>query len=212
VLLAIMLVVYILLCFICRRMERAALIAALGVGAVVAAFVWATVVGGTSVSDRLLSLTEERADQVYLVNRGFFLEETINQIKDYPNGAGLGRWGMMANYFGDPGILGSEILWVEIQPTAWLYDGGLLLLIAGYAALAGCFCVAAQIVYRSTDPQIADWAAVIVALDIAMAANTLTYPIFASQAGMTYLMLNGALYAAANYVKPAANPLAGPPD
>jgi hypothetical protein len=199
VLLAITVLVYVILSAACRRAERAALVSLLGGVAVLAAFTWATIVGGSAVADRFISLAEDRPDQVYMMNRGYFLEETFNQINDFPIGAGLGRWGMMSTYFGDSGNPNSQMLWVEIQPTGWLYDGGLLLVIAGYAALFGCCWVSIRIALANTNPQVADWAAVIAALDVAMAANTLTYPVFTSQTGMTYLMLNGIVFAAAAY-------------
>ena len=41
-------------------------------------------------------------------------------------GAGLGRWGMAAGYFGTASLPG---IWAEIQVTGWVVDGGILMLI-----------------------------------------------------------------------------------
>jgi hypothetical protein len=185
-----------------QRADRALLISGLGGAVLVAGFTWAYAVGGTTVSDRLATLTAERADQVYYANRGIFLEDTLEKVPDYPLGAGLGRWGMMATYFGDPFNPTSKPLHAEIQPAAWLYDGGLLLLIVGYMALLVTCWVSIRIALRSRDARMVDWAILVVALNVGIVANTFTYPVFSSQTGMMCLLLNGALFTAAAMPRP----------
>jgi hypothetical protein len=98
---------------------------------VVATFTWAVAIGGESTLERLSSLVSDRADAVYQQNRGHFLEDTINVLlPQYPLGAGLGRWGMMNSYFGDKSNPLTQQIWVEIQWTGWLLDGGVPLIIA----------------------------------------------------------------------------------
>jgi hypothetical protein len=184
------------------RTDRAALVAGLGAAVVILTFVWATDVGGSGVADRLDTLTEDRFDRVYYSNRGAMLEDTLEKIADYPAGAGLGRWGMMIVHFGDTTNLNSQPLHAEIQATAWLYDGGLILLVTGYAVIFALCWFSVQIALQLSDPQLADWAALVAAMNCAMIANTLTFPVFASQSGMMCLFLNGLVFAAAKHNQP----------
>ena len=81
-------------------------------------------------SKRLQTLVADDPGKVYHSNRGHFLEDTIyNQLPEYPVGAGLARWGMMNRYFADKDDLLTPPLWVEIQWTGWLYDGGIPLIL-----------------------------------------------------------------------------------
>ena len=95
---------------------------------VVASFTWAVAVGGESVVERFQSILDVGVVQSYQENRGIFLSYTLQELLyEYPFGAGIGRWGMMTAYFGDPTNWQFPSLWAEIQPTGWLYDGGILL-------------------------------------------------------------------------------------
>jgi hypothetical protein len=49
---------------------------------------------------------------------------------EYPLGCGVGRWGMMTYYFGRFDANPNPAVFVEIQPTGWLFDGGIPLLLA----------------------------------------------------------------------------------
>ena len=70
---------------------------------VVASFTWAVAVGGDSVVERFQSILDVGVVQSYQENRGIFLSYTLQELLyEYPFGAGIGRWGMMTNYFGDP--------------------------------------------------------------------------------------------------------------
>jgi hypothetical protein len=179
-------------------------------GVAVGGFVWATSVGSDAVKRRLETLTEESAADVYYQSRGIFLEDTLErQLPDHPLGAGLGRWGMMHTYFGTPTNPDSPPLHAEIQATAWVYDGGLPLLLAGYAALAGAFVLSVQLAMTARDPKLKDLAGVIVALNVGIIINTFSYPIFASQAGMMFWVLNAALFAASTAPPDPGRPRAG---
>ncbi|WP_320685255.1 hypothetical protein [Gemmata algarum] len=197
VLTAVGVVVSLVLAVVRGRMVQAAWIGGGAAVVVVGGFAWATTVGGAAVTDRLETLTEDRADQVYYSNRGHFLERTFEEVPEYPLGAGAGRWGMMMGYFGDPMNIASPGLWAEIQPTGWLYDGGPLLIFAGYgAALAGCWA-SVRVVLRAKERLVSEWGGLIVALNVAALVNTLSYPVFASQSGMMCWVLTGVLYARA---------------
>lgn len=184
------------------RADQAVSVAVFAGIAVVGGFLWATSVGSVAVTSRLETLIEDRADKVYYANRGFFLEHTIDQIGDYPLGAGGGRWGMMFSYFGDRANASAFPLHAEIQPTAWLYDGGLMLILVGYSALLIGISVTIRIAFRTPDPWLAEIAALIIALDLGVLSHTLSYPVFVSQGGMMCWFLNAALFTTANYRKP----------
>lgn len=189
------------------RLGRAAWFLAVAAVAVVGGFVWASQVGSEAVAARVATLTERSAGEVYYSNRGVFLEETVTELlPQYPLGAGLGRWGMMHAYFGTKANPDSPPLWAEIQPTGWVFDGGLPLLLAGYAALLG----ACWVTYRASlrvPAAAADLITVILALNIGVVAITFAAHVFVAQTGILFWVLNAAAFAAAN---PAAPPVTPP--
>jgi hypothetical protein len=166
---------------------------------VVATFSWAIAVGGESTFTRISSLVSDRADAVYQQNRGHFLEETINVLlPQYPLGAGLGRWGMMNTYFGDNTDPTTQPMWVEIQWTGWLLDGGVPLIVAYVTALAQ----ACHTAWRIAMGQLGDfamWGGLIFAYNIGALAITFNYPLFISQGGMEFWLLNTSLFVAGYY-------------
>jgi hypothetical protein len=178
--------------------ERLITIAVLIIGVVVVSLVWAVAVGGKGVTDRLATLTEDSAANVYYKNRGGFLEQTVYELlPQYPFGAGLGRWGIMRGYLGDENNPVSEFIYVEIQWTGWLLDGGVPLIVA-YSGAVLLACVTACRIALSRLPQeITLAAAVIFAYDIGVFAVTFNYPMFIGQGGLDFWLLNGLLFAAA---------------
>jgi len=96
---------------------------------------------GTAAWQRALAaqVAQQGAVQSFKENRGQFLSYTLGELFDqYPFGAGVGRWGMMNVYFGDPTDLNSPPIYVEIQLTGWLLDGGApMWLFYGGALLTG---------------------------------------------------------------------------
>ncbi len=122
-----------------RLGRAAAIVVPLFITALVA-FAFAVNVGGDSMTNRLSTLVAADPRSVYYSNRGLFLEQTFTEmLPQYPLGAGLGRWGMMRSYFGDPYNAASPPIWVEIQWTAWLLDGGVLLMLAWAVAMLIAF-------------------------------------------------------------------------
>ena len=163
-----------------------------------ATFSWAIAIGGKSTLQRLSSLFAASPNEVYQKNRGFFLQDTLEKLlPQYPLGAGLGRWGIINSYFGDNTDLVSQRIWVEIQWTAWLLDGGVPLVIAYVAALA----IACQTAWNiATNRKLGDfalWGGLIFAYNIGAVAITFNYPLFMSQGGMEFWLLNAALFVAA---------------
>lgn len=189
-------IVLLSLLFITGRVSK--LVGLLGaIGAIVpVAFTLALALGGTAMTNRLTSLVEADPGTVYYANRGHFLEATLNNyVPLYPLGAGLGRYGMMASYFGEP----SNSLWAEIQWTAWLFDGGIPLILLYTAAIliasAGCLKVALRRLGRA-DPTLSIWAAVIVGYNVGALAICFNYPLFGGTGGAEFWVLNMALLCA----------------
>lgn len=163
----------------------------LGIG-----YVFAISLAGDPVTDRLATLTESDPGTVYYESRGFFLEDTIQRLLPlYPFGAGLGRWGMMSRYFGSP----SDALWVEIQWTGWLLDGGVPLIIAYCGAILTACWASFRVALESPSRVLAGWAPAVVAYNIGALALCFNYPVFIGTAGLEFWLLNAGLLQASRF-------------
>jgi hypothetical protein len=190
--------VYLVMMGVRQRLSRMALLICCGTVILLGCFYWAFSVSSVHMSNRFETLTDQPFGTVYYKNRGHFVESTLTELlPQYPLGAGLGRWGMMSSYFGDPNLPDSAPIWAEIQLTGWLLDGGLPLVVLGYLALLlACFFSARLAIY-SRDPRIADLAAVMTSFNLSIVMVTFNYPVFISQMGMMFWVLNGLLHASA---------------
>lgn len=165
-------------------------------------YVAARNMAGAEVSQRMGTLVRARPGQVYYENRGRFLEDALfKTLPQAPLGEGLGHWGMTATYFGG-GAPGKNV-WVEIMWAGWIVDGGAPLLLS-YLLLLGAALWATWRIARSRppSPQAHDlpfWAAIIMAYSVGAVALTFSYPIFLSQSGMEFWLLNATLFAAARH-------------
>jgi hypothetical protein len=174
--------------------------------AAVGGFTWAVGLGGTAITDRVNSLTAESPGEVYKKNRGQFLIYTIDEVlPEYPLGAGPGRWGMMFYYFGDPTNTKNPALWAEIQLTAWLYDGGIALVLIYTLAIVLAFRVSYRTALNPKSGELATLAAVVFAYDVGVLAATFDSCIFIGAGGLDFWMLNAMLFNAAYHTlrKPA---------
>jgi hypothetical protein len=161
---------------------------------------WGLSVGGKSVRERFGTLTAQSPGQVYQDSRGLFLTYTVETlVPEYPLGAGLGRWGMMNYYCGDHSGFAGPALWSEIQWTGWLYDGGVLLVVAYAVTLLAALLTAYKIAFNPFDGKLAVLAAVVFAYDLGAIADTFDSNVFISQEGLNFWMLNAVLFAAAVY-------------
>ena len=171
---------------------------ALIVGLVVVSFIVAAGVGGDDMINRVSTLFENDATTVYYDNRGKFLEHTITVLlPQYPLGAGLGHWGMMYYYFGN---YASPDIYVEIQWTGWLIDGGVPLVLVYTAGLITTLVFAASVARRkigAAHDGLWVWAAVIFGYDLGSLALTFNYALFIGQLGLEFWLLNAALFTAA---------------
>ncbi len=104
--------------------------------------------GGESVEERFIGITQQGAMRSYQENRGGFVSQTFGELLDrYPLGAGLGRWGMMQIYFANPDKVESAPIYVEIQLTGWLLDGGVPM----WVLYGGAVLVSLLAAYRLSD-------------------------------------------------------------
>lgn len=192
-----------------RRHEAGMLTRLLVVLGVVAffGFSWAIAVGGSGVTERFGTLTAADPGTVYGQNRGRFLEHSIEELlPKYPLGAGLGRWGMMNNYFGDNSDPNTTMIWAEEQFTAWLLDGGVPLILVYLYAVVVTVLFAYRLSLSRIDPEMAIFAAVICAYDVGALATCFSYPFFGGQSGMEFWMINAVLFAVASRVQQNPEP------
>ncbi len=161
---------------------------------------WALSVGGKQTLRRLQSLGQSYHGQnLYEVDRGRFLRQTYKvDLLKYPFGAGMGRWGMMNYYFGVQNNPRSLPLYVEIQWTGWIFDGGIPLTLCYLAAILIAVGAMVKIVAskQSLLRDLRFWAMIVLAYNIACLAATFDYPFFASQSGMMFWFLNAMIFAA----------------
>lgn len=187
----------IVMCVIMARQGR--FIQSAWIGGVCAAlltvtFAWAVAIGGNSVSERFTSITDLGLTQSFQQNRGVFIRHTFEDLlAEYPFGAGVGRWGMMSVYFaGDPTQPPS--IWVEIQMTGWLLDGGVLM----WFLYGGAILLSLVYLYRVSvslnDIRLAYLASVILCLNCFVVGVSFSGPVFNNQLGMQFWFLSGALY------------------
>jgi len=170
---------------------------AAGVALVAGAFIWARAVGGDAVTDRFSGLTDESALRMFSEQRGMFIRYTLSELLyEFPFGAGLGRWGMMQVYFGDPTLWQAPPIHVEIQLTGWLLDGGLpLWLLYGGALFAAVRFTYNLAVHAATKAR-QDVAIIVLCLQLILIALCMTGPVFNTQLGIIFWAITGALYGA----------------
>ena len=170
-------------------------LASVGVGAalVIGAFVWAVAVGGDALIDRFSGLVNDGVIHTFKAQRGVFLTYTLSELLyEFPLGAGLGRWGMMHVYFGDRTLWQAPPIHVEIQPTGWLLDGGVLLWVAMGGALVMALRTTYLVAIHASDT-LQDAATAIVCLQLAVLCLCLTGPVFNTPVGIQFWAVTGAV-------------------
>jgi hypothetical protein len=185
-----------------RRGQRALLTLLIVALTLLASINIAVLVGGTDVFDRAVTLVDSRPHDVYYANRGQFLDQTFTQhLPAYPLGAGLARWGMAGHYFAPREALqDATALWVEIQWTGWVFDGGVPLLLAYSWAVALTVVTAVRLRRRIVPSSpLFVWATLIAAYDVGAIALTFSYPLFIGEFGLQFWLLNALLFATFSY-------------
>ena len=180
------------------RVARASQFSILAGGAVVLSLSLAVALGGASITERVNSLFASDPLTVYQGARGNLLTYTFTDLLfQYPLGAGLGRWGMAAGYFGSS-TPNSGAMWAEVQFTGWMIDGGVLMIAVYLGALAVTTITEWQIAQATQYPRLAVCAAVILAANIGPALMIVSFTPFVTQAGIQYWFLAGALHGVAS--------------
>jgi hypothetical protein len=102
-------------------------------------------------------------------------------------------------------------LWVEIQWTGWIFDGGVPLMVAYTWAVAMALVTAVRLRRRapSSSPMFV-WASLIVAYDLGAVALTFSYPLFIGEFGLQFWLLNAMLFAACSGASRASRATAPP--
>jgi len=173
------------------RLSRSGIAAMGTVGFALAGLYIAISLGGEGVTNRLSTLVAHDAGTVYYKARGGILEVTFTTyLPDYPLGAGLGRWGMVNQYF----ARGGDALWAEIQWTAWLFDGGVLLMLAYSITVLVAVYLGVRIALRHWSSTGLDaWGGVVAGYNVGALALTFSCPLFMSTAGMEFWLINATL-------------------
>lgn len=180
-----------------QRFAKATQFSVLAGGIVVAAFTLAITLGGASIGDRVMSLLTGDPLQVYKSARGLQLQVTFTEMLfEAPFGAGLGRWGMAALYFGSFTPFAQSV-WAEIQFTGWIIDGGIAMIALYCGALAVAGLTQWQLIKRRDNPRLAQCAAVIFSANLGIAGMVFTFTPFVTQLGIQYWFLAGALHGVA---------------
>jgi len=176
------------------RIVQSTYIASSAAALLLGAFVWAVTLGGDSVHERFSGMYDTGVVQTYQENRGIFLSYTIfQQPFEYPFGAGIGRWGMMSAYFPEPGNWLHPALYAEIQPTGWIYDGGILMCVFYPAALF----LAMRYTYRvaiARDSELSDAAMLLFVVQLLVFGLCFTGPVFNTQIGIMFWLATAMLY------------------
>lgn len=172
-----------------QRWREGALLAGLVLVLALGSFRVAAGVGGSDMIQRVTSLGGGQGERVYRQERGTFLAQAFGPfLHQYPLGAGLGRWGMMNQYFGDNSDPQTGSLYVEIQWQAWVLDGGAPLLAAYVVLLLLTGWSLFRLARRRQRLWL--WAALCLAYDVGIVALTFDYTPFTGQMGLEFWFLN----------------------
>jgi hypothetical protein len=169
----------------------------LAAGIVVTSLSLAVALGGSAITDRVNSLFAGDPFSVYQGARGSQLSYTFfDLLFQYPLGAGLGRWGMPAAYFGSSNP-NSPGIWAEIQFTGWMIDGGVLMIAVYLGALVTTTLSQWRVAQATQFPRLAVCGAVILAAGLGPFLMIVSFTPFVAQIGIQYWFLAGALHGVA---------------
>ncbi len=193
-----MMAVYALVAMRQGRAARATQFTVLAGGVVLVALSLAVALGGAAITERVNSLFAADPLTVYKGARGDLLSYTFYDLLfQYPLGAGLGRWGMAAGYFGSSNPTSSGI-WAEIQFTGWMIDGGVVMVFVYVGALLVTTLSQYRIAQATQFPRLAICAAVILAAGLGPSIMIVSFTPFVAQVGIQYWFLAGALHGVAS--------------
>jgi hypothetical protein len=187
-------VAYLVMLALQSQKKRALGFGVLGFGLVAFGLSLATILGGEGISERFMTLLEGDPRDLYYQSRGIQVESAMTELVDeYPIGAGLGRWGMLSYYFGDssPGM--TRGLFAEVQPNAWMLDGGVpLVCLYGLVLLVTLFADL-SLIRSLADPEDRLVATIVVAANVGTIGLVFTFIPFGTAVGMQFWFLEGML-------------------
>lgn len=167
-------------------------------GLLAGAFLWAISIGGQTISDRFLGISESGLINSLQMSRGIFIEHTLTHtLFEYPLGAGLGRWGMMGYYFGEVKSWDTQPIWVEIQMTGWLVDGGVLMWVFYGGAVAAAVLASYRHAVAAGDRELTHAARLVFCFTLIIAGVSFAGPAFNTQLGVQFWFMFAALHGAA---------------
>ena len=179
------------------RVGRASQFGILAGAIVLGAFAIALTLGGPVIRDRVMTLIGADPIAVYQGARGAQLSLTFSEmLYDHPLGAGVGRWGMAAAYFGEFTRL-SRPLWAEIQFTGWMIDGGILMIALYCGALIVTALTQWKVAMLASYPRLNTCAAAVLSANLGTAVLIFSFTPFVTQIGIQYWFLAGALHGVA---------------
>ncbi len=178
-----------------RRFLQFQLISGIGVFLFATAVIWAVNTGGESISNRFSFLWGEQDYKDLANQRGRFYSWTFDEhLREYPLGAGVGRWGVMAESFNnDYTNIKSSKLHAEIQLTGWLYDGGYLMWIIYPMAILFALIPILRMSFTSVKDERTFWYAIVLALNLSVIIQAYSQPTFNTQFGIIFWFFSGAV-------------------
>ena len=189
-----------------RAIAKLLILVSIAAAVVIVGTTVAFAVGGQSTVDRFATLVADDPGTVFQANRGQFLNALFGEdLQRFVFGAGQGRWGMVNSYFGSS----TTSIWAEMLWQALLYDGGAALMIVYALLLISLLKNAWQLAVQEHSAAVGTWAAVVFGYNLAAAAASFVYPIFAVQIGMEVIFLNACLYTSCKYACKSPMPAAG---
>ena len=191
-----MMAAYLVLLAIQNQKKRIFGFASLGVGLISVGLSIATMLGGDSISQRFQTLLQGDPRDLYYNSRGVQVKSALTDLADeYPFGAGMGRTGMLSYYFGDTGP-GSTGLFAEVQPNAWILDGGVPLVGLYGLVLVATLLGDMKMIRTLADPEDRLLATIVVAANVGTIGLVFTFVPFGTAVGMQFWFLEGMLHGA----------------
>lgn len=193
--------ILILMFMLQRNFAKATLVAVGGFGSLFGAMLWVTATVGGEVLTRFMTLFEKDPVELYQGARGGFVTVALQQTMwEFPLGMGLGRFGQIYDYFGNRAY---QSIWVEVQIAAWVVDGGILLIVGYSVALFLAMFDTIRVALTTTDRELADWAAVVVASNFSIIAASFSSMVFLAPIGLQFWLLSAAIHVGDTRVKAA---------
>jgi hypothetical protein len=103
---------------------------------------------------------------------------------------------MMRYYFGNPASLDSTELFAEVQPNAWILDGGLFLLALYFVALGVTVVYDLKFIQTLRDSEDRLWAAAVIAANFGTLPLVFSFVPFGTATGLQFWFLEGCLHGA----------------